>query len=726
MPSNWFKSPRASHLPGSTPEPTRRKAGQAEIIDEADLIRAAEQVITALAGPGATVRADQLDAVRVLVCERRRALVVQATGWGKSAVYWIAARAVRDAGAGPVLVVSPLLALMRDQVAAASRAGLRAITLNSSNVDDWSSLERDLTSGSVDVVLVSPERLASPRFVDEVLTHLINNLGLLVIDEAHCISSWGHDFRPDYQRIAALLLANPRLPVLATTATANARVTADIATQLGDSTFVQRGELARTSLQLSVLPGLSPIDRYAWVADALGLLGGSGIVYVLTVAEATRLAGFLASQGFAVAEYSGQLEADERGRVEGALRRNELKAVVATSALGMGYDKPDLAFCLHVGSPSSPVDYYQQVGRAGRALDEAVVTLLPGQGDERLWEWFATASVPDPVEANAVLAALHDAPGPVSVIALETSTGVRRSRVELLVKVLAVDGAVTRSADGWSASGQPWSYDDAKYAALVEARRAEADLMRSYAAATTCLETLLRLALDDTVGEAAQCGRCSVCVGALPAALPRTPSRENLEAATTFLRGLDTAIAPRKLWAGGLIGRSGRISPTLAIAEGRALAFADDPAWTDVAGLLADSSDDIESPDWVLQGLTAVLARWRSSWKARPIAVAAIPSTRRPRFNHSLAAGLAAIGQLTVIDPFEISGPHAPSGLSPAARARTVETRIRLRAGIGVPSGPILLVDDTLRTGWTMTISGALLREAGATAILPLVVHQRP
>ena len=700
--------------------------GQSEIINEVDLIRAANQVITALAGPGATVRADQLDAVRVLVCERRRALVVQATGWGKSAVYWIAARAVRDAGSGPVLVVSPLLALMRDQVAAASRAGLRAITLNSSNFDDWSSLERDLTSGSVDVVLVSPERLASPRFVDEVLTHLINNLGLLVIDEAHCISSWGHDFRPDYQRIAALLLANPRLPVLATTATANARVTADIATQLGDNTFVQRGELARTSLQLSVLPGLSPIERYAWVADALGMLEGSGIVYVLTVAEATRLAGFLASQGFAVAEYSGQLEADERGRVEDALRRNELKAVVATSALGMGYDKPDLAFCLHVGSPSSPVDYYQQVGRAGRALDEAVVTLLPSRSDERLWEWFATASVPDPVEANAVLAALHDAPGPVSVIALETSTGVRRSRVELLVKVLAVDGAVTRSADGWSASGQPWSYDDAKYAALIEARRAEAGLMRSYAAATTCLETLLRLALDDTVGESAQCGRCSVCVGALPAALPRTPSRENLEAATTFLRGLDTVIAPRKLWASGLSGRSGRISPTLAIAEGRALAFADDPAWTDIAGLLADSSDDIESPDWVLQGLTAVLARWRSSWKARPIAVAAIPSTRRPRFNQSLAAGLAAIGQLTVIEPFEISGPHAPSGLSPAARARTVEARIRLRPGIAVPSGPILLVDDTLRTGWTMTISGALLREAGATAILPLVVHQRP
>ena len=695
-------------------------------IDEAALERAAAYVIAALAGPGAVVRPDQLDAVRVLVCERRRALVVQATGWGKSAVYWIAARAVRDAGAGPVLVVSPLLALMRDQVAAASRAGLRAVTLNSSNVDDWSALERDLAAGTVDVVLVSPERLASPRFVEEVLDPLLGSLGLLVIDEAHCISSWGHDFRPDYQRIAALLLANPALPVLATTATANARVTADIADQLGEGTFVQRGELARTSLRLSVLPGLSPIERYAWVADALGQLEGSGIVYVLTVAEATRLSGFLSSRGFAVAEYSGQLDPAERGRVEDALRRNELKAVVATSALGMGYDKPDLAFCLHVGSPGSPVDYYQQVGRAGRALDEAVVTLLPGTGDERLWEWFATASVPDPTEANAVLGVLQSARAPMSVIGIETATGVRRSRVELLVKVLAVDGAVTRSTEGWSVSGVPWRYDDDKYAALIAARRSEADLMRAYASASTCLETLLRRALDDLVEASASCGRCSVCIGTLPASLPLAPSRESVEAAAAFLRGLDTVIAPRKLWPSGLTSRSGRISQGLAIAEGRALAFADDPAWPEVGHLLAESGGDVDVPDWILQGLTSVLARWRSTWPGRPISVAAVPSTRRPRFNASLAQGLAAIGQISVIEPFEISGSRADPGLSPAARARTVESRLRLRTDAIVPNGPILLVDDTYRTGWTLTIGGALLREAGATAVLPLVMHQRP
>lgn len=726
MPSSWSRSPRASHLSGNPTDPAPLTWGRVATIDEAGLDRAASDVIAALAGPGASVRPDQLEAVRVLVCDRRRALVVQATGWGKSAVYWIAARAVRDAGAGPVLVVSPLLALMRDQVAAASRAGLRAVTLNSSNVDDWSGFERDLAAGTIDVVLVSPERLASPRFVEEVLDPLLASLGLLVIDEAHCISSWGHDFRPDYQRIAALLLANPALPVLATTATANARVTADIADQLGDGTFVQRGELARTSLRLSVLPALSPIERYAWVADALGRLNGSGIVYVLTVAEATRLSGFLASRGFAVAEYSGQLDPAERGQVEDALRRNELKAVVATSALGMGYDKPDLAFCLHVGSPGSPVDYYQQIGRAGRALDEAVVTLLPGAGDERLWEWFATASVPDPNEANAVLEALQSSAAPMSVIGIETATGVRRSRVELLVKVLAVDGAVTRSSDGWSVSGVPWRYDDAKYAALIAARRAEADLMRSYASASTCLETLLRRALDDAVEANASCGRCSVCIGGLPASLPPEASRESVEAAVAYLRGLDTVMEPRKLWPSGLVARSGRISQGLAIAEGRALAFADDPAWPEVGPLLAESSEDIEAPNWVIRGLAEVLARWRSTWPGRPIAVAAVPSTRRPRFNASLARGLADIGHLSVVEPFEVTGSRADPGLSPAARARTVESRLRLRDRATMANGPILLVDDTYRTGWTMTIGGALLREAGATAVLPLVVHRRP
>ena len=322
---------------------------------------ALRRTIAAMAGPEAAPRDDQLRAVVELVDHRRRVLVVQATGWGKSAVYWAATTALRSHGAGPTLVVSPLLALMRDQIAAAERAGLRAATVNSTNVDDWDLVLADLAAGRIDVLLISPERLANPGFARR-LPDLLASCGLLVIDEAHCVSDWGFDFRPDYQRLTRTLLSlAPDTPVLATTATANQRVTTDVAAQLGEDTVTLRGSLARASLRLAVVPALSPLERYAWVADALAQLPGSGIIYVLTVAESERVAGFLASLGHDVAAYSGQTE--NRTELEDRLRRNDIKALVATSALGMGYDKPDLAFCLHLGSPASPVAYYQQVGQ---------------------------------------------------------------------------------------------------------------------------------------------------------------------------------------------------------------------------------------------------------------------------------------------------------------------------------------------------------------------------
>ncbi|HVX46012.1 MAG TPA: DEAD/DEAH box helicase, partial [Mycobacteriales bacterium] len=358
-----------------------------------------------MAGPQARPRQDQAEAVEALVEGGRRVLVVQATGWGKSAVYWAATAALRAEGRGPTLVISPLLALMRDQIAAAQRAGLRAATVNSANLDDWQEVFTALERDELDLLLVSPERLANPRFAGTALP-LLAKAGLLVVDEAHCISDWGFDFRPDYQRLARLLASMAEgAPVLATTATANARVTADVAAQLGADTLVLRGPLARSSLRLSVVPGLDGIERFAWVTEALERLPGSGIVYALTVEQAGSLAAFLSAQGHTVAAYTGQTDPDERARIEADLRENRLKAVVATSALGMGYDKPDLAFCLHVGSPDSPVAYYQQVGRAGRALPEAVGVLLPAaESDPRIWDYFATATIPDPDAAARVLA----------------------------------------------------------------------------------------------------------------------------------------------------------------------------------------------------------------------------------------------------------------------------------------------------------------------------------
>lgn len=674
-----------------------------------------ERVITALAGGGAAPRDDQRTAVRALVEDRRRVLVVQATGWGKSAVYWGATAARRADGAGPTLVVSPLLALMRDQIAAAGRAGLRAATINSGNVDDWDGVLADLDAGHVDVLLISPERLANPRFAAR-LPALLQSCGLLVIDEAHCVSDWGFDFRPDYQRLTRTLLAlAPGTPVLATTATANERVTIDVAGQLGDDTLTLRGSLARASLRLAVVPGLDAVERYAWVAEAIEGLGGSGIVYVLTVAETERLAGVLQARGLAVEAYSSAVPTDQREVLEDRLRRNELKALVATSALGMGYDKPDLAFCIHVGSPASPVAYYQQVGRAGRALDEAAAVLLPAPSDERIWEYFATAGIPEPRHVELVTTAL--AGGPLSLPALEAATTLRRGRLEALLKILAVDDVVSRDTDGWRLTGLPWQYDAAKWSALRAVRAAEADIMRRYAAGAGCLMQFLQLALDDP--EPSACGRCSVCTGTLPQ--PGTAPRSvAVEAVRQHLRGIDVVIEPRKLWPSGLPGRRGKIA---GIAEGRALAYADDAGW---GGALPDP----EGPDGPIgaelaDAVVEVLRRWSRSW-TRPAAIVPVPSRRHPQRVRSLAEHLASVGKRPLIDAFEITGPPPQPDTPSAVRAAALLAALAMRPGVELPAAPVLLVDDTYRTGWTATVAAALLLERGASAVLPFALHQLP
>src|SRR4051794_18409545 len=358
-------------------------------------------------GPGATFRDGQSEAIEAVIDDGSRALVVQRTGWGKSAVYWIATRVRRDAGHGPTLIISPLLALMRNQIAMAERLGLRAATINSSNVADWTATSEGLERDEIDVLLISPERLANQAFVTDVLPRIEGSIGLFVVDEAHCISDWGHDFRPDYRRIGRILRAlDPRVPVLATTATANDRVVDDVAEQLGDHATVLRGPLTRRSLTLDAIPLANQAERLAWLAEQIPRMPGSGIVYCLTVADTQRVATFLRSQGVDAHAYNASLSPEERNDLEDALIANGLKALVATVALGMGFDKPDLGFVIHYQRPGSAIAYYQQVGRAGRAVERAYGILLSGREDDEIADYFLRTAFPPADRMRELLAAL--------------------------------------------------------------------------------------------------------------------------------------------------------------------------------------------------------------------------------------------------------------------------------------------------------------------------------
>src|SRR6478672_10294586 len=585
-----------------------------------DLRTRATDVLRRLVGRAeADFRDGQLEAVQSLVGERRRVLVVQRTGWGKSAVYFVATALRRQEGAGPTVIVSPLLALMRDQVAAAERAGIRAVTMNSANAQDWDEVRAALADDAVDVLLVSPERLNNPRFRDEQLPDLARRCGLLVVDEAHCVSDWGHDFRPDYRRIRDLLTTLPSdTPVLATTATANARVVTDVVEQLGaggHDVVTLRGGLARDSLRLGVMRLTSPEQRLAWLLAHLDSLTGSGIVYTLTVSAAEDVAVALREAGHEVRAYTGRTDPADRERLEAMLRDNQVKALVATSALGMGFDKPDLGFVLHLGAPSSPVAYYQQVGRAGRATERADVLLLPGPEDRDIWAYFASSSMPRQEQADAVLRALAESARPLSTVALESIVDIRRTRLELLLKVLDVDGAVRRVPGGWTSTGVPWTYDAERYERVSAARVREQDLMVTYEQTGECRMAFLQESLDDD--SAVPCGRCDSCAGVwFPTEIPDT-------AVTTARGRLERAgveLEARAQWPSGMdrlgVPLKGKIAPDEAMEPGRAVARLTDLGWGQRLREVL-RSPDAPAPTELLRGCVPILRDW--GWAQRPV-----------------------------------------------------------------------------------------------------------
>lgn len=671
----------------------------------------------------------QWEAIDSVANQRQRVLLVQRTGWGKSMVYFIATRIMRNSGAGPTLIISPLLALMRNQLDAAERLGLRAETINTTNQDDWDEIMAKVRDDEVDLLLVSPERLANQNFLDNCLLPIADRVQFLVVDEAHCISDWGHDFRPDYQRIDRILAQlPPNVSVLATTATANDRVVADVLQQLGDATQLQRGPLGRDSLSLQTVDLPDRAARYAWLAKVLKQLSGSGIVYALTKRDVSRLTQWLKAQGIDARAYHGGVGGvDEDGEpvpsreeLEGMLLRNEVKVLVATNALGMGFDKPDLSFVVHFQAPQSIVHYYQQVGRAGRGIDDSFGILMSGAEDDEINGYFIAQSFPPDWQVEKILSALEDADDGLSLPDLTHSVNLRVSQIEKVLKLLSVanSGLVAKQGSRWYRTANPFQSDRERVERLTGQRQEEWDQVQGYLKTDECLMRFLGEALDDP--NAADCGRCANCLGGDVVGI--SISDDEIEEASRFMKRSDVNIAPRKRWESGAFpnyGWSGNISPELRNEDGRALSIWRDAGW---GTRVDEEKDDGRFSDELVEACAKMIEeRWCPD--PAPTWLTCVPSRRSKDLVPDFAERLAARLGLPFID--------AVSKIKETDRQRNMMNSWQQSSNLdgafevdkgSVQKGSVLLVDDVVDSRWSLTVVGALLREAGAGQIFPLTL----
>ncbi|MBD2390533.1 RecQ family ATP-dependent DNA helicase [Aphanizomenon flos-aquae NRERC-008] len=675
----------------------------------------------ALNNPSADFRDAQWEAIEELLLNKSRLLVVQRTGWGKSLVYFLATRLLRDQGAGCTLLISPLLALMRNQIAAAKRIGIRAETINSSNTDEWSLINTKLLTNQVDVLLISPERLANEDFYNNILLPLSQKIGLFVVDEAHCISDWGHDFRPDYRRIVRVLQGlPPNIPVLATTATANNRVFDDIKAQLGQKLRISRGDLTRKSLRLQNIYLPSQTTRLAWLAQHLPQLPGSGIIYALTVRDAQRVADWLNTQGINAKAYFGELDTQVRIALEDELLNNEIKALVATTALGMGFDKPDLGFVIHYQRPGSVVHYYQQVGRAGRAVETAYGILLSGDEDDQINNYFINTAFPPEIHTQQVLNELEKAVDGFSLPQLEQQLNLSRGQIDKVLKILSLESPAPVSKQGskWYVTAINYQYNREKIEELTQIRRREQERMLEYMKSPQCLMAFLATELDDPNPQ--KCGRCTVCVGTR--LLPESFTNARLNQANLFLRRSNQILEPRKQWPPQALLTykfSGNIRTNLRAETGRALSLWGDAGWGELVkkGKYRDNHFD----DELVQATFEMIQNWKP--QPFPTWVTCVPSLNRPELVPNFAKRLADKLGL----PFKpvvrkIRHTQLQKNMSNSyQQAHNLDGAFLIESWQGM-RGNVFLIDDMVDSRWTFTVIAALLRNTGSGLVYPLAL----
>jgi ATP-dependent DNA helicase RecQ len=670
----------------------------------------------------ATFRPGQWEAIQSVAIQKKRALVVQRTGWGKSLVYFLATKLLREKGAGPTLLISPLLSLMRNQIEMASRIGIRAYTIHSANRDEWDTVEAALKENTCDVLLISPERLNNSRFLETVLPGMAGRIGLFVVDEAHCISDWGHDFRPDYRRITRILKMLPKsAPILGTTATANNRVVADIKAQLGDDLHVLRGTLTRDSLRLQNITLANQSERLAWLAENLPKLPGSGIIYCLTVQDTERVTDWLRQKGFSAEAYhAGDDNSLDRPALERSFLNNEVKILVATVALGMGFDKPDIGFVIHFQRPGSVVAYYQQVGRAGRAVDRAYGILLSGTEDDEIQDYFIQSAFPSIEIMNKILATLENNEG-LPIYDILARVNVSRSMLDKALKLLEVDGAIGSTFEKrktvYFRTPNPWIPDIERIERITNQRRYEQAQMQAYMIHSGCLMEFLQCSLDDIHPQ--PCGRCSNCRGK---GFSHTISRSLITEAEDYFKSSSILISPRQMLPPGILpNEKRRIPPELINEPGRSLCYYGDSGWGTQVRVGKYEINNFS--DELVEASTRLICE---CWKPDPFPVwiTAIPSHRHPELVRCFAERLAIRIGIS-FKPILVRISEAPpqkTMQNSTMQAKNVFNTIRISGD--VPNKPVLLLDDILDSGWTLTMAGWLLRTRGCGPVHPFTLAQ--
>ena len=666
----------------------------------------------------AEFREGQEEAIRHIVGGDGRLLVVQKTGWGKSFVYFIATKLLREAGMGPALLISPLLALMRNQIAAAKRMGVHAETINSDNQNHWDEVENAVGRNEVDILLISPERLANEHFRSHVLAKVADQISLLVIDEAHCISDWGHDFRPHYRLIERIISTLPsNLRLLATTATANDRVIDDLTEVFGPNLEISRGDLNRPSLSLQTIHLPTQAERLAWLAEQLPVLPGHGIIYTLTVRDAEQVSEWLKSLGLNVAAYTGET-GDQRPELEDALLQNKVKALVATTALGMGFDKPDLAFVIHYQTPGSAVAYYQQVGRAGRALDAAYGVLLSGQEETDITDYFIKSAFPTRAEVQEILNALEEEPEGLSITKIEEVVNISKGRIQKTIQLLSLESPapIAKQGSKWQLTPETLSSTFWERAErLTELRREEQEQMQEYVGLSSGHMEFLISALDGEPGNITPLG--------LPLLATEPDSALVLEA-IAFLRRTSLPIEARKKGpSGGLkyYNLSGRFTSDLQAQPGRALCVWGDAGW---GGLVRQGKyHDGYFSDELVNACRKLIKKWNP--QPVPEWVTFIPSLRHPDLVPDFARRLAESLDLPlkqVLIKTE-DRPEQKTMTNSTQQARNIDGSLAL-TDEALSDRPLLLVDDMVDSRWTFTIAAWLLRSNGSGEVWPLALAQ--